>query len=94
MKLIEMSLKLVMNETGFDLPKDVTNELMNLFNNIKMNGLDESMFNKNSSLISRYNTLLDNFYSPQMFEANLKPTLFFFVLSFFLCSFFLSLDVS
>ena len=53
MKLIEMSLKLVMNETGFDLPKDVTNELMNLFNNIKMNGLDESMFNKNSSLISR-----------------------------------------
>ena len=59
MKLIEMSLKLVMNETGFDLPKDVTNELMNLFNNIKMNGLDESMFNKNSSLISRYNTLID-----------------------------------
>lgn len=50
MKLIEMSLKHVINETGLDLPK---NELMNLLNYIEMNGLDVSMFSKNSSLMSR-----------------------------------------
>ena len=53
MKLIELSLKHVMNETGLDLPKNITIELMKILNHIKMNGLDESMFNKNSSLISR-----------------------------------------
>ena len=42
-----------MNETGLDLPKNFTDELMKILNYIEMNGLDESMFNKNSSLISR-----------------------------------------
>ena len=53
MKLIEMSLKHVINETGLDLPKNFTDELMNLLNYIEMNGFDESMFSKNSSLMSR-----------------------------------------
>ena len=43
----------LMNETGLDLPKNFTDELMKILNYIEMNGLDESMFNKNSSLISR-----------------------------------------
>ena len=47
-------LKHVMNETGLDLPKNFTAELMKILNYIEMNGLDESMLNKNSSLISRY----------------------------------------
>ena len=53
MKLLELLLKHLMNETGLDLPKNFTDELMNLLNYIEMNGLDESMFSKNSSLMSR-----------------------------------------
>ena len=48
-----MSFKHVINETGLDLPKNFTDEFMNLLKYIEMNGLDESMFSKNSSLMSR-----------------------------------------
>ena len=41
-------LKNTINETGLDLP-----DLMEILSNIGMDGFDESMFNKNSSLISR-----------------------------------------
>ena len=43
----------MLNEIGLDLPKNFTIELMKILNHIEMNGLDESMFSKNSSLISR-----------------------------------------
>ena len=53
MKLLELSLNHLMNEPGLDLPKNFTIELMKILKHIQMNGLDGSMFNKTSSLISR-----------------------------------------
>ena len=53
MKLLELSLKHVINETGLDLP---TSDLIELLSQIVMNGFDESMLSKN--IISRYITKL------------------------------------
>ena len=48
-----MTFKHVMNETGLNLSKNFTDELMKVLNYFEMNGLGDSMFSKNSSLISR-----------------------------------------
>ena len=55
MKLLELSLKHVINETGLDLHLP-TSDLIELLSQIVMNGFDESMLSKN--IISRYITKL------------------------------------